>query len=219
MKSRFRLFLVSLALALCAAAPVRAQVIYSTDFESFNLAPINGQDGWTTNGTIQNGTAYGGSKALQLDVSGPQQNAKRAPAYMVSNEVMHFSVYILRTGTTTPNGGLSIDGNTGFISQVVSNSGNYYLGNTNSNTPNLSVSVGGWHHLELRLDFGTLTMEGWVDGMSLGTLPINNGSAPTEITQISIFATGGAAGSAVFADDFSWTDVTVPIELSKFEIE
>jgi hypothetical protein len=204
---------VSTAIALMSAQAAQAStVIYQTGFEQpeFNPGLVAGQAGWIWEGEIQGATVHSGSQAIHLDGSELQ-----TPAYVMNlpaTGILTITSAFLRTGDSASAASMYLTGDTGFIAQIQSNNGNYYLGNTNTGTASMYFGYDVWHELAMTFDFDAKTVTGSVDGTTLGTLAINNPLAPNVITRmvLSTFATAPGHTLDAYYDDVSITAGSVP---------
>ncbi|HVU64335.1 MAG TPA: hypothetical protein VHC70_10185, partial [Phycisphaerales bacterium] len=197
------------ALAQATCALPGAATVYTTGFESptFTLGPIAGQDGWGANGDIQNATVLTGSQALRLvntTLGGPAFAAVRFVNVPVSTQTQAFSYsadFLYASGS----GQAAIDvfSDTGFVAQVASVNGTYYFGNVHSFAPPAAIADGVWHHLEIVINFQTQMITGSVDGVSLGTLPIDTVPVPTRINLIDVRTQNLVAPATVYLDNVS----------------
>ena len=201
------------AIALMSAQAAQAStVIYQTGFEQpeFHLGLVEGQAGWIWEGEIQGATVHSGSQAIHTDGSELQ-----TPAYVANiaaTGILTIKSAFLRTGDSLSPSSMYLNGNTGFIAQIQSNNGYFYLGNTNQGTASMYFGYGVWHDLAMTFDFDAKTVTGFVDGTSLGTLAINNPVAPSVITKmvLSTFTKQSGHTLDAYYDDVSITAGGVP---------
>jgi T5SS/PEP-CTERM-associated repeat protein len=197
------------------SAGTAASTAYATGFESppFSVGNLNGQDGWSGDGTIQSAVVQAGTQALRLNAAGPTfRNASRSFNFPIAGQVIRFAADIQRTGSQDAQAGLSLLGDTGFIAQIAYvGGGNYILGNTNSGTPAQNAPNGAWHRVEVILDSESQTMSATIDGVALGTLPINTVPFPTALTAIGFYSFGASGGTQdLYLDNLSASTVPPP---------
>jgi T5SS/PEP-CTERM-associated repeat protein len=197
------------------SAGTGASTVYATGFESpaFNIANINGQDGWFGDGSIQSAVVQSGTQALRLNAGGLNtRQAFRGFNFPIAGQVIRFGAHVRRVGSQDAQAGLSLFGDTGFIAQIAYvGGGNYILGNTDSGTPAQNAPNGSWHRVEVVLNFESQTMSATIDGVALGTLPINTVPFPTSLTSISLYSTGAGSGTqSIFLDNLDVTTVPPP---------
>jgi hypothetical protein len=203
-----KLFVAGVFTAIAVMSGQAAQastVIYQTGFEQpeFNPGLVAGQAGWIWEGEIQGATVRSGSQAIHLDGSEFQ-----TPAYLTNipaTGILTIKSAFLRTGDSPSIAAMWLRGDTGFIAQIQSNNGYFYLGNTNQGTASMYFGYGVWHELAMTFDFDAKTVTGSVDGTTLGTLAINNPVAPNTIVRmvLSTFAKQPGHTMDAYYDDVS----------------
>jgi hypothetical protein len=207
-----------LPLFLLTVTSVQADTIFATGFEppTYAVGPINGQDNWTGDGTIQTAVVKSGTQALQIDASGSGFfGASHLLSYAVGSKTVVFQGDFRNDGPGTSQAGISLDGNTGFLAQINGIGDRFHLGNFDqSSSSTQPFALGTWYHLEIVLNFQTETVTGYVDGQSLGSLAINPPAPTTEITNL-VIGSFGAAGTQqdVYFDNVSLTGVPEPSSL------
>lgn len=197
------------------SAGAGATTAYATGFEppAFGLGNLAGQDAWSGDGTIQSTVVQSGTQAMRLNAAGSTIRGNSRPLnFPIAGQVIRFAADIMRSGTQDEQAGLSISGDTGFIAQIAYvPGGNYILGNTNSNTPPVAFPNGVWHRVQVTLDSESQTMSATIDGVPLGTLPINTVPFPTSLTSTGIYSFGSGAGSQdIYLDNLEITTVPPP---------
>lgn len=198
---------------------VQATTIYQTDFESPTFSPgsVDGQDGWTTipgiaPGTIQNSIVSSGSQALQVD--GGQTANVPLGIFNVGTSTLRIEFDFYRVGGGGGQAGIGVVGDTGFIGQFATafSSTISVIGNTDSNTPFQSFANDTFHQILFELRFGSQIMEGFVDGVSTGTLAMNNAVFPSTVTAIVV----NSNSPTVFVDNLRILEIPEPSTLLLF---
>lgn len=191
----------------------QATILYSTDFESptFSVGSIAGQGGWNASGasgTIQTSIVGSGSQALQVS---PGQTAL-APfgGFSVGSNLLRIEFDMRRSGANGQ-AALSIsgDGTPKFVGQLMTNPSAVAIGNTNSSIPWQSFTNDIFHQVAYELNFSNLTMEGFVDGVSIGTLAINNTVLPSNINYIYFYSFSNT-DATLYIDNLRISEATVP---------
>lgn len=194
-----------IAVGVGGGASARADTVFSHTFDcpSFLSDDLNGQQGWSGDGTRSSNVGpLGGSYSMLFPATGTGAvAAARAVNIPVSGQIVTVTADFLRIGANSQ-GGISVSGDTGFIAQLVGGPG-YNLGGFNNASPSTNFADGTWHRLVLTLDFTTNTLGGTVDGTSLGSIPISNPTAPTRITSIGLYSFRTAAALNVYFDNVS----------------
>lgn len=197
------------------SAGTGVQTAYATGFEApeFAVGGLNGQGGWSGDGTVQSGVVRTGAQALRLDASGPASHqAVRSFNFPIAGQRVRMSGDLRRSGTQEQQAGLSLFGDTGFIAQVTYIGGqSYILGNTNSATPAQAFGDNAWHRVEVILDAESQTMSATIDGVSLGTLAINTVPFPTALTSVGLYSFGASGGTQdIYLDNLDVKTVPPP---------
>lgn len=230
-KSVFRTLFLGLVAAFAAASPASAGVLYQTSYESpeYGADPLNGQEGWVNSFGIDplvtSSFARTGSQSLEVrqdDGQAPFGLTIRPGPYTTSApkvSVKH-SVYVDGSDPWDFISPLALGGDNGFIAQLAIVDGLVAeLGATNpGGAPSVPIATDTWIDLELILDFPTQTVEGFVNGQSIGSGQFSNPSS--QLTQVEIFhiydfGSTGPSGS-FFVDDLSISAVPEPATLAAF---
>ncbi|HEY1686684.1 MAG TPA: PEP-CTERM sorting domain-containing protein [Tepidisphaeraceae bacterium] len=188
-----------LVAGLLIASPAGAVDIFSADFEppAYSLGPIAGQNGWSNVGTVESSTALG-TQALAVTLppgDGPFHEAMQPlPNIPVLGQVVTVSADLRYGEAESVATSIPLFGDSGLIGQVYYDNG-FFLGNTDEGTPVLSSADDAWHHIVWTLNFSALSMSASVDGTSLGSLPINNNIAPTQLNSFYFYVQGAASTS------------------------
>jgi VPDSG-CTERM motif len=199
--------LIALAVTVFAAGSAPATTIYSTGFEppAYSPGTIHGQNGWiaTSDSTIQTAVVQSGTQALHVTATSPFVIANQNLNYALGGATMvTLQVDFLRSGAGEQSG-IALYGDTGFLAQIFTfGGGNYYLGNSSTSTGFQPFADDVWHNLQMDFNLQTLMVTGFVDGNSLGTLPLN--FDPTALTALQLYSSGGNAGAQdVYFDNLS----------------
>jgi hypothetical protein len=208
---KLMLRLLSLALLVVLAKTAQASIIlYETGFESptFATGPITGQDGWSAGGTIQTSVVSSGNQALRV---ANEVSITPVASYAINvDTVLRFEFDFQRASGLAAQAGIAVIGDTGFIGQFATAfdpgtvSG---LGNTNSNTPLQPFVNDVFHRIVYELNFASGMMEGFIDGVSSGSLAINNPVSPTEVTLVRFYS---GTSSEIFVDNLRISAVPAP---------
>ena len=195
--------------AVFLAGTAQADTFYQTGFEQpdFSAGAVDGQSGWNWDGVIQSEVVHEGSQALEIDAQ-TDQNYLVAGLWFdlaTAGRVIDFKFSFLETGSGGSQFALGLWGDSGFVAQLETSAGESSVGNTNSSTPRQLFALDSWHDADLRLNFITGTMSGWVDGTSLGTLSINNVVRPTSLNllELNSFGAGADVPQKIYFDDVS----------------
>ena len=197
-------FVLILSATLSWANPAQSSQQFSTGFErsqGFVIGPLNGQQKWqgSPDAAIESAVQEVGHQSLLIasppSATGGYFEFANAPYQFnsISNRHASFKVAFNRVQNTNVQAGMSIVSNAGFLGGIFSGAdGAYFLGNFDSNTDPVTFENGVWHDLSLVFDFKLNTVTGSVDGISLGTLPLNppNGTL-TRVSQVQLYAISG----------------------------
>jgi len=216
MKIGFGKLLVVCAVMNVVLAATEVRAGYSTGFEepTFSLGNVNGQDGWLAQLSpplrgpviIQNTTVASGKQALEIQATGPlsrlttfaQQNLNLGSGGKTVRAEFDFLYHgSLQTG-------FSAFGDTGYVGQLSTVGGKFFLGNSSSSVFSGASANGVWYRLTMDMNFAAQTIEGFVDGTSIGSLAMNPPSPANNFIgfQFVSYNSGGATQKAYF-DNFS----------------
>lgn len=215
---------LSAAAVLAIASGANAAVIYSTSFESpFTVGALNGQQGWTadagsvanTAGNARTGTQYAQMTGSQIGTSAKwawNGNFSLSAAQLAVAPIVRAGVWTAQggnLGTKVVTAGLDLyDTNVariGLIYIASDGSVNVLDGNgLGGGTAAGTVNVSAYHHLEVEANFQTMTVEFFVDGVSIyvgGHVSSDFGDADIRSTR-STTGTGGTTYITAY-DDFT----------------
>ncbi|MEO1080959.1 MAG: PEP-CTERM sorting domain-containing protein [Pseudomonadota bacterium] len=210
--------------ALAWSPTAFAGLLYSTSYEAppYAIGPLDGQEGWANSFGIDpivtSGFARTGTQSLEV-----RQGAGEDPFGLTFRDgpystsapkvsVKH-SVYLDDTDVWDFISPMALGGDNGFIAQLAIIDGlTANLGLDGVSPVGVPISTERWIDLELVLDFPTQTVEGFVDGVSIGSGAFAN---PTEqLSRIEIFHifdfTSTGPSNSFFVDDLTISAVPLP---------
>lgn len=217
---------LSAAAVLAIASGANAAVIYSTSFESpFVVGALNGQQGWqadagtvaNTAGNARTGTQYAQMLGSNFTTASTSRwawntNTGLTAAQLAVAPIVRAGVWTAQggnIGTRTFTAGLDLyDTNIARIGLIyIANDGSVNVLDGNGlggGTAAGSVNVAAYHHLEVEANFQTMTVEFFVDGVSLyvgGHVSSDFGDADIRGTRSSTGS--GGTGYVMAFDDFT----------------
>lgn len=213
---------VLMALALSPTAS--AGLLYSTSYEqpSYVTGPLDGQEGWANSfgidPVVTSGFARTGVQSLEvrqaLDEDPFGLTFRLGPySTSASRVVVEHSVYLNDGAAWDFISPLVLLGSNGFIAQLAIDDGlTANLGLDEVVPGGVPVATQRWIDLSLVLNFPTQTVEGFVDGVSIGSGAFV--SPASQLSQVEIFhifdfASTGPS-SSFFVDDLSISAVPLP---------
>ncbi len=215
-------FLTCVALATAPLSAFAAD-LFSTSYEAptYSVGPLDGQDGWVNrfdiDPVVTSGFARTGSQSLEVRQAagenpfgltfrvGPYSTA--APKVSVEHSVDLDGPDGWTSTFVSP---LALVGENGFVAQLAIRDGaTANLGLADIGVGGVPIQTDTWITLELVLDFPTQTVEGFVDGVSIGSGPF--ASPATELVQVEIFHIFGLGNPgpspSFFVDDLSISSI------------
>ncbi|MDX2036603.1 MAG: PEP-CTERM sorting domain-containing protein [Isosphaeraceae bacterium] len=208
---------LSVYMLLAAASVSHAdQVLFSTSYESptYSEGPLSGQDGWESSfgidpmvTSVRSRTGAQGLEVRKTSSLDPFGLTYRtiADATPWSKFSVQHSIYL--TGTEGLQGShlspLALIGENGFVGQIAIRNGLSADLFTNGVGGSVPIQTGVWIDLRLVLDFQTQTQEGFVNGVSIGSVVFDNPA--TRLIQVEIFHIIGTDDKPFYLDDLSVT--------------
>lgn len=173
-----------LVTALCIGAlAARAGVIYETGFEppNFALGGINGQEGWTGDGIIENTVVRSGTQALEMSL----ENGGVLPLAILglnaaAKPQVNLQVDMRLEGDFDARAGLILLMTGGFGPQLIADGTGPVI--LDQNPTQGTLTTGQWYTLGLSLDFQARTVAAYLDGSWVGSAPlVPDGDRITEV--------------------------------------
>ncbi len=195
--------------------------LFSTSYESptYSAGPLSGQDGWVNSfdidPTVTSVLPRTGSQGLEVRKT-PSDNpfglTFRAGPYATSlpKVSVEHSIRLPRatgweSSFLSP---MALIGENGFIGQVAVRNGltaELFTKGVGGSTP---IQTDVWLDLKLILDFETQTQEGFVNGVSIGTVAFDNPA--TRLVQVEIFHIIPTDDNPFYVDDLRITAIPEP---------
>ncbi len=221
-EGRAAAFLTCVALTTAPPSAFAAD-LFSTSYEAptYSVGPLDGQDGWVNSFDIDPAVtsdfARTGSQSLevlQAEGENPFGLTFRVGPYSTSAPKVSVEHSVYLDGTdgwdSTFVSPLALGGENGFVAQLAIRDGaTANLGLADIGVGGVPIQTDRWITLELVLDFPTQTVEGFVDGVSIGSGPF--ASPTTELVQVEIFHIFGfgnpGPSPSFFVDDLSISSI------------
>lgn len=211
-----------MASAVATANPV---TLYSSGFEAptYTQGLLGTQDGWEldsgTDFTVTSAFARTGSQSLVYsgtDLFGVSERVGPFPSALPRVSVKH-SIYLDATKTWGDTFiAFAAWSPTDFVGQLAIENGSVAVLGGTSSISTTPITLGQWIDLELVLDFQSQTMEGFVNGVSMGSGAFAN--AATQVGRGDLFFTNfnfaPPQDITFYVDDVSFTAIPAPGSLA-----
>lgn len=195
----------------CLAFPCMASAssVYATGFEppGYTTGALAGQGGWSDGpGTVETSTVFAGTQAVGFDATGLTgqsiniqflPSSGQAPIERVTDEF-----FVTASDPNIYWEILAVDGDAGFLGQLVVNNGSAYLGLADSTVGSVPITIGAWNSYTMDFDFLKDRQTAYVNGTVIGSGPFASPSTLLADVGIGINVTYGSTSQA-YADDLS----------------
>jgi len=208
-----RLGVLIMFVSALSAAPALAGNIYSTGFEptTYSTGTLSGQNGWTgsTAPVVENSTVYAGSQAVGFDSTGlsGQSLAYQSLSYNATGQTVTFSTEFMEgsSGTQPFWDVLAVNGNNGFLDQLIVANGNATLGLASTNVGSVAITAGQWNEFQLVFNFSTQTVSAYVGSTLIGSGAFANSATSLSLLDFGINNSNGLETATGYWDNMSVT--------------
>jgi hypothetical protein len=219
------LFPTTLLLLAFGATSAQGAVLFSTGFETESLGNLPGQDGWSVSiGTaagfqVQSSFVNTGTQALQLNPAGQTNGVairRSVPGSGQTQVYLSSDFFVALNGNPTQFR-MFLHDNSGnpFAQYVIQDNGLTGLfDNQGTTISGPQLSLGTWNNIRLQVDFSARTVDGYLNGVGIGTLPLLP-NVGTSVGRVGFLMFPGTTGTRLaFADNVEFGSIPEPSSMA-----